>query len=98
MNMQAMLKQAQKLKNDMDKTQTEINGMVFEGKSSLVNVKVDGTKKLLEAVINAEELDKDDIEMLQDMIVIACNDAFKKVDKTVEEKMGAYTKGIPGLF
>lgn len=98
MNMQAMLKQAQKLKNDMDKTQTEINEMVFEGKSSLVNVKVDGTKKLLEAVINAEELDKDDIEMLQDMIVIACNDAFKKVDKTVEEKMGAYTKGIPGLF
>lgn len=98
MNMQAMLKQAQKLKSDMDKTQTEINEMVFEGKSSLVNVKVDGTKKLLETVINAEKLDKDDIEMLQDMFVIACNDAFKNVDKTVEEKMGAYTKGIPGLF
>lgn len=98
MNMQAMLKQAQKLKNDMDKTQTEINEMVFEGKSSLVNVKVDGTKKILEVVINADELDKDDIEMLQDMIVVALNDAFKKVDKTVEEKMGAYTKGIPGLF
>lgn len=98
MNMQAMLKQAQKLKTDMDKTQTEINKMVFEGTSSLVTVKVDGTKKLLSASINAESLDKDDIEMLQDMFVIACNDAFKQVDKTVEEKMGVYTKGIPGLF
>lgn len=98
MNMQAMLKQAQKLKNDMDKTQTEINKMEFEGTSSLVTVKVDGTKKLLSASINAESLDKDDIEMLQDMFVIACNDAFKQVDKTVEEKMGVYTKGISGLF
>lgn len=98
MNMQAMLKQAQKLQKDMVKTQEEINAMVFEGKSSLVTVKMDGTKKLLEAKIDAEELEKDDIEMLQDMIVIAVNDAIKQIDKVTEQKMGPYTKGIPGLF
>ena len=43
-------------------------------------------------------MDKDEIEMLEDMIVVAINDAFKKIDKDVEEKMGKYTKGMPGLF
>ncbi len=98
MNMQAMMKQAQKLQKDMMETQKKIDAMTFEGKSSLVTVTMNGKKELLSVHIEAEELDKDDIEMLQDMIMVAINDAMKQVDKVVEEKMGAYTKGMPGLF
>ena len=98
MNMQAMLKQAQKLQKDMMKAQEEIYEMIFEGKSSFVTVKVNGKKELLEVNIDSEGLDKDEIEMLQDMIVVAINDAFKQIDKVTEEKMGPYTKGMPGIF
>ena len=98
MNMQAMLKQAQKLQKDMLKAQEEVYGMIFEGKSSFVTVKVNGKKELLEVIIDSDGLDKDEIEMLQDMIVVAINDAFKKVDKATEDKLGPYTKGMPGLF
>ncbi len=98
MNMQAMMKQAQKLQKDMMETQKKIDAMTFEGKSSLVTVSMNGKKELLSVDIDAESLDKEDIEMLQDMIMVAINDAMKQVDKVVEEKMGAYTKGMPGLF
>lgn len=98
MNMQAMLKQAQKLQKDMMETQEKINSTEFIGKSSLVTVKVNGKKELLDLKISANEIDKDDIEILQDMIIVAINDAFKQVDKETETKMGAYTKGMPGLF
>lgn len=98
MNMQAMLKQAQKLQKEMMDAQEQINNMEFTGKSSLVTAKVNGKKELIDIKIEAEEIDKDDIEMIQDMIVVALNDAFKQVDKETEEKMGKYTKGMPGLF
>ena len=98
MNIQAMMKQAQKLQKDMMETQKKIDAMTFEGKSSLVTVVLNGKKELLSVNIDAESLDKEDIEMLQDMIMVAINDAMKQVDKVVEEKMGAYTKGMPGLF
>lgn len=98
MNMQAMLKQAQKLQKDMLATQEKINEMEFEGKSSIVTVKMNGKKELKEISIDAESLDKDEIEMLQDMILVAMNDAMEKVNKETESKMGAYTQGMPGLF
>lgn len=98
MNMQAMLKQAQKLQKDMLKTQEEINNMEFEGKSSFVSVKVNGKKEVVSVSIDTDTIESDEIEMLQDIIVVAINDAFKQVDKITEEKMGPYTKGMPGLF
>ena len=98
MNMQAMLKQAQKLQKEMMDAQEQINNMEFTGKSSLVTAKVNGRKELIDIKIDSEEIDKDDIEMIKDMIVVAINDAFKQVDKETEEKMGKYTKGMPGLF
>lgn len=98
MNMQAMLKQAQKLQKDMMNTQEEINSKEFLGKSSLVTVKMNGKKELLDVKINLNSLEEDDIELLQDMILVAVNDAMKKVDEETESKMGAYTKGMPGLF
>lgn len=98
MNMQAMLKQAQKLQKEMMETQEQINNTEFIGKSSIVTVKVNGKKEVLEVKIDETQIDKDDIEMLQDMILVAINDAFKQVDKETESKMGKYTKGMPGLF
>ena len=98
MNMQAMLKQVQKMQKDMTKAQEEINKPEFEGKSSFVTVVMTGDKKMKSVKIDAESMDKEDIEMLEDMILVAVNDAINQIDKVTEEKMGKYTKGIPGLF
>ena len=98
MNMQAMLKQAQKLQSDMMKTQEEIHEMSFTGKSSNVSVTIKGTGEVIEVKFDIEEFDKEDLDMLQDMTMLAFNDAKKQLDKVTEEKMGAYTKGMPGLF
>ncbi len=97
MNMQAMLKQAQKLQRDMLKTQEEINNTEYTGKSSLVTVVMNGKREVLSIKIDSQELASDDIEMLEDMILVAFNDALKQVEKDTEEKMGAYTKGVPGM-
>ncbi len=98
MNIQAMMKQAQKLQKDMLNEKNQIDEKIFEGKSSFVTVKVKGTKEVVEVKIDAEKLEKDDIEMLQDMILVAINDANRQIDTLTEEKMGKYTKGMPGLF
>ena len=98
MNMQSMMKQAQQLQQKMLKTQEEINNTEFEGKASLVTVVMTGNKELKSVKINSNSMDKDDIEALEDMIMVAINDAMSQINKVTEEKMGAYTKGLPGLF
>ena len=97
MNMQAMLKQAQALQKDMLKAKDEIDNTEFTGESSFVKVTVKGTKEVVSVDIDAESLDSDDIEALQDMIVVAINQANKKVDDMTEKKMGKFGN-IPGLF
>ena len=97
MNMQAMLKQAQALQKDMMKVKDEIDNTEFEGVSSFVKVIVMGNKSLKSVEIDADSLDKDDVEALQDMIVVAINDANKKIDSETEKKMGKFGN-IPGLF
>lgn len=98
MNIQAMMKQAQKLQKDMMEEKEKIDKMEFEGTSSFVTVKVNGKKEVISVKIEQDNLEKDDIEMLEDMILVATNDALKKVDNTTEQKMGKYTQGLPGLF
>ena len=98
MNIQAMMKQAQKMQNDMLKEKAVIDETIYEGKSSLVSVKMKGTKELVEVKIDADSLEKEDIEMLEDMIVVAINEANKQIDKDTEQKMGKFTQGMPGLF
>ena len=99
MNMQAILKQAQSLQKDMLKEQEKINATIFEGESSLVKVKVNGKKEILEVIIDkTDSMDADDLEALQDMIMLAVNDAMKKVDKMTNDKMGKFANGMPGLF
>ena len=98
MNMQAMLKQAQKLQKDMLKEQNEIQNKEFVGKSSLVTIVAMGNKKIKSVKIDAEELLKDDIEMLEDMIMVALNDCINQIDNETENKLGKYTQGMPGIF
>ena len=76
----------------------KIDAMEFEGKSSLVTVVMNGKKEVKKVDIQVEQFDSDEKEMLEDMVMIAFNDALKKIDKETEQKMGKYTQGLPGLF
>ena len=98
MNIQAMMKQAQKIQKEMMSSKEQIDNTEFEGKSSFVTVKLKGTKEIVNIKIDSESIEKDEIEMLEDMIVVAINDAMKKIDNEIENKMGKYTQGMPGLF
>lgn len=98
MNIQAMMKQAQALQKDMLKAKKEIDEKEFVGESSLVKITLLGTKEVKSVKIDSSsELDKEDIEMLEDMIMVAFNDATKKIDTETEKKMGKFAN-IPGLF
>ncbi len=98
MNIQALMKQAQSIQKDMMKAKEEIDNTTFTGENGFVKVEVKGTKEVVKVEIDNSELSNDDIEMLQDMIVIAINDAFKKVDKMTESKLGKFTNAMPGMF
>lgn len=98
MNIQAMMKQAQKLQKDMMEQKNKIDEKIYDGKSSIVTVKVKGNKEIVEIKIDSQKIESDEIEMLQDMLIIAINDAMKKIDKDTEQQMGKFTQGMPGLF
>ena len=98
MNMQAMLKQVQSLQKDMLKAKEEIDKTEFTGSSSLVTAKVMGDKTVSRIEFKLDDdFSIDDVDMLQDMVVVALNDAFKKIDETTEKKMGKFGN-IPGMF
>ena len=98
MNMQAMLKQAQNLQKEMLKSQEEINNTTFVKENGIVKITMKGNKKIEKVEISKEDISKDDIEMLEDMILVAINSTIDEIEKITEQKMGKYTKGIPGLF
>ena len=99
MNMQAILKQAQSLQKDMMKTKEELDKMEFTSTSSFVTVKVDGKKDILSVKITPDaDFEVSDMEILEEMIQVAINDAFKQVDKETEKKMGKYSSMMPGMF
>ena len=99
MNIQAMLKQAQNMQKDMMKAQEEINSRSYTGENGLVKVTMKGNKKVEKVEISKDEdFTKDDLEMLEDMIMVAVNEAVAKIDQATEQKMGKYTSAFPGLF
>lgn len=98
MNIQAMMKQAQQLQKKMMDEKKAIDSKVFTGKSSLVSITMTGDKKVTGVDINMDSIESDDKEMLEDMIMLAVNDAITQIDKETEDKMGKYTQGLPGLF
>ena len=98
MNMQYLMAQAQRMQRDIMKKKEEVGKQLFTGKSELVEVTMNGNKEVTEVVIKNEDLAKDDIEVLQDMIMIATDDAIKNVDQAMEKAMGQYGSALNGLF
>ena len=101
-NMQQLARQAQKLQQQMLKVQEEVEAREFSASAGggMVSVTVNGKKEILGLEIKPEAVDPDDIEMLQDMILAAANEALREAGETVEREMGKLTggMGIPGLF
>lgn len=96
MNMQAILKQAQNIQKDMLRIKEEIDNTVFVGESNLVKVEVFGTKKIKSIKIE-ESIQTDEIELLEDMILVAINSAMQQIELVTEQKMGKFNS-VPGLF
>ena len=101
-NMQSMLKQAQKMQEDMQAMQAELEEREYEvaAGGGVVNVKINGKKEILSVKIEPEVVDPDDIETLEDLITAAVNEAIKKVESASAEEMQKITGGIglPGMF
>ena len=96
MNMQAMLRQAQQMQKQVLNEQEKINNSTFTAENGLVKVTMKGSKRIEKIEIQKDDdISKDDIEMLEDMIMLAVNDALGQIDKETEEKLGKYTKGLP---
>lgn len=98
MNIQNLMKQAQQMQKDLQKTQKLLEETTYEVTSSLVYVKINGAKEILKIEIkDKENLEKEDLEILEDMIVVAVNDAMKKADSDKESKLSKY-QGLSGLM
>ena len=98
MNMQSLMMQAKKMQKDMEKSQKELESKVYTGKSQLVSANMSGANKLLSIKIDMDELSIDDKEMLEDMILVAINDAINQMEKDKEEKFGKYCQMFNGLM
>lgn len=99
MNMQKLMIEAQKMQAKLQKEQAEIESSTYEGTSSLVNVTINGKKEVISVKIKFDEdISKDDIEMLEDMVMLAMNDAVKKADFDKEKRFGKYGQGLTGLM
>ncbi len=100
-NMNTMMKQAQKLQKKMLKTQEELASKTVEASAGggMVKVVANGGQKIDSIVLEKEVVDPEDIEMLQDLIIAAVNDALNKSQEMVSSEMGKLTGGfnIPGL-
>lgn len=101
-NMNQMMKQVKKMQEQMLKAQEELGSKFVEGSAGggAVTVTSNGHKKITNIVIKPEAVDPEDVEMLQDLVLTAVNDALSKVDELTNQDMGKLTGGmkIPGLF
>jgi DNA-binding YbaB/EbfC family protein len=104
-NMQAMIRQAQKMQEDMAAKQEELEAREYDisAGGGVVNVKINGKKEILSVKLAPEIVDPDDIETLEDLVVAAVNEAIKKVESTAAAEMQQITgsvglSGIPGMF
>lgn len=97
MNMQQIMQQAQRMQRDITKKKEEIDKMEFLGKSEWVEIVFNGKREIKSFKILKDEIDGDDKEMLEDMIMLAIKDAFSKIYKESESKLGSYAS-MSGLF
>lgn len=102
-NMREMMKAAQKMQERMQKMQEELNERTVEASAGggMITAVVTGGKMLKEITIKPEAIDPDDVEMLQDLIIVAVNEALRKSEEMVNAEMGKLTAGLNlprGLF
>lgn len=101
-NMQAVIRQAQKMKEDMAAKQEELDAREYEVKAGggVVTVRINGKKEVLSIDIKPEIVDPDDIETLSDILVAAINEAIKRVDDTNNAELNKITgpMNLPGFF
>ena len=92
MNMQSLMQQAQRLQREITKKKEEIDQEIFLGKYEWVELSFNGKKELRSFKITKEgPINDDDKEMLEDMILLAIKDSFKKIDEETEKKLGQYS-------
>lgn len=101
-NMNQMIKQAQKMQEDMANLQTDLEAREYTATSGggSVTVTIDGKHLIKSIKIDPEIIDPDDSEMIEDLVTVAVNEAINNAIKTAEEEMGAITGGLnlPGMF
>jgi len=101
-NMNNMMKQIQKMQKDMQKAQEDIEVEEFEATAGggAIKVKANGKKEIVSIELKPEVVDPDDIEMLQDLIIVAVNEVLKEVEEETNKRMGKFSGGLgmPGLF
>jgi len=95
-NMQNMMKQMKKMQQQMTTEQAALNEETFTGKApdDMVTVTFTGDKKMQDIAIKPEAVDPDDVDMLQDLVVAAVNDALAQIDTQTQSTMGKYTQGL----
>ena len=95
-NMQQLMMKAQKMQQDVARTQAELNEREFTASSGggMASVTVTGNKDVRSIVINPACVDPDDVEMLQDLVLSAVNEALRTATKTVEDEIGKITGGL----
>ena len=98
MNMQALMKEAQKMQKELQNTQKELENTEYEGRSSAVKIVLNGNKDLKSVTLNKDFEIDGDFEMLEDMILVAFKDASKKVDDDKNKKLSKYGSGLSGLM
>jgi DNA-binding YbaB/EbfC family protein len=98
MNIQQMMKQAQQMQERLQKQMAELTVEATSG-GGMVTVKVNGAKQLLTVAIDPEVVSKDDVEMLQDLIVAAVNEAHRKAEEVMAQQMSGMMGGLklPGM-
>ncbi len=101
-NVNNVIRQAQKMQEEMERVQEEMEDKTVEATAGggMVTVVANGKKELVSIKINPDVVDKDDVETLEDLVMVAVNDAIHKADDMMTEGMSAVTGGlkIPGLF
>ena len=97
MNINKLMKEAKKMQEDLEKSQTDLAEKEFEATSGggAIRIKMSGNKELLELEIKEEVVDPEDVEMLQDLIISAFNEVIKQIDTETQAMMGQFN--IPGL-
>ncbi|MCD4657230.1 MAG: YbaB/EbfC family nucleoid-associated protein [Planctomycetes bacterium] len=97
-----MMRQAQKMQKDMHKTQDELNKKIVKGTAGgeMVVAFINGARQIVKLEINPEVVDPDDVDILEDTIMLAINQAMEKANKMIDKEMGKHTGGmnLPGIM